>query len=78
MLFLWYLSLLVSIVTLLVGIVRRSWVFLLFSTITFIPIASYFSGVNNTWKYVSLTPLILLILAILIWFIKRQNNEIDA
>ena len=76
MLLLWQLSMFVSIVTLMVGIVKRSWVFLLISTITFIPIAYYFSGANNAWKYVGLTPFILLVLTILFWFI--NNNKVNA
>ncbi|MEK4486097.1 hypothetical protein MHH81_10975 [Psychrobacillus sp. FSL H8-0484] len=73
MLLLWQLSLFVSITTLLVGVVKTSWVFLLISTITFIPIAYYFSEANNAWKYVGLTPVILLVLTILIWFISKKK-----
>ena len=73
MLVLWQLSLFVSILTLLVGLVKKSWVFLLISTITFIPIAYYLSGANNAWKYVGLTPVILVILTILIWFIRKKK-----
>ncbi|MBK3493541.1 hypothetical protein JFL43_01380 [Viridibacillus sp. YIM B01967] len=73
MLFLWQLSLFVSIVALIVGSVKKSWVFLLISTITFIPIAYYFSGANNAWKYVGLTPIILLVLTILTWFISKKK-----
>lgn len=73
MLLLWQLSLFVSIAALLCGIVKKSWVFLLISTITFIPIAYYFSGANNAWKYVGLTPVILLVLTILVWFISKKK-----
>ncbi|KQL34905.1 MULTISPECIES: hypothetical protein [Bacillaceae] len=75
MLLLWQLSLFVSIAALLVGIVKKSSVFLLISTITFIPIAYYFSGVNNAWKYVGLTPVLLLVLTILIWFISKKKTR---
>ena len=78
MLLLWQLSLFVSIVTLLVGVVKKSWVFLLISTITFIPIAYYFLGANNAWKYVGLTPVILLVLTILIWFISKKIRSIKG
>ncbi|MEI4770107.1 hypothetical protein WAX74_10710 [Psychrobacillus sp. FJAT-51614] len=73
MLLLWQLSLFVSILALIVGILKKSWVFLLISTITFIPIAYYFSGTNNAWKYVGLTPIILFVLTILIWFISKKK-----
>jgi len=73
MLLLWQLSLFVSILTLLVGVVKKSWVFLLISTITFMPIAYYFFGANNAWKYVGLTPVILLVLTILFWFISKKK-----
>jgi len=73
MLLLWQISLFVSIATLLVGVVKKSWVFLLISTITFIPLAYYFSGANNAWKYVGLTPVLLFVLTILIWFISKEK-----
>lgn len=73
MLLLWQLSLFISILALMVGIIKKSWVFLLASTITFIPISYYFSGAKNAWKYVGLTPLILIVLTILIWFISKKK-----
>jgi len=73
MLLLWQISLFVSIATLLVGVVKKSWVFLLISTITFIPLAYYFSGANNAWKYVGLTPVLFFVLTILIWFISKEK-----
>ena len=73
MLLLWQLSLFISIGTLIVGVGKKSWVFLLISTITFIPIAYYFSGANNAWKYVGWTPVILLVLTILFWFISKKS-----
>lgn len=50
MLLLWQLSLFVSILALMLSIVKRSWVFIIISTFTFIPIAYYFSWFdsNNT------------------------------
>ncbi|MFJ5770098.1 hypothetical protein [Psychrobacillus sp. NPDC093180] len=76
MLLLWQLSLFVSIATLFIGVAKTSWVFLLISTITFIPIAYYFSGANNAWKYVGLTPFFLLFLTILFWFIHKRKTRI--
>ncbi|PKH08541.1 hypothetical protein [Planomicrobium sp. MB-3u-38] len=76
MLTLWYLSLFVSIVFLLAGLLKRSWIFLLISTITFIPIAYYFSGANNAWKYVGLTPVLLLALTAAVWL--KSKKEIKT
>lgn len=76
MLLLWQISLFVSIATLFVGVAKTSWVSLLISTITFIPIAYYFSGANNAWKYVSLTPFFLLILTILFGFIHKRKTGV--
>jgi len=71
MLILWNLSLFVSIVALMVGVAKKSWIYLLISTITFLPIAYYFSGANNAWRYVGLTPIVLFVLTIIIWRLKK-------
>ncbi|MFL0507072.1 hypothetical protein ACH0B5_15130 [Ureibacillus sp. 179-F W5.1 NHS] len=73
MVLLWQLSLFISMVTLILGIEKKSWILLLISTITFLPIAYYFSGSNNVWKFVGITPIILLILTTLMWFIKKKT-----
>ncbi|MBD8027456.1 hypothetical protein H9636_12405 [Ureibacillus sp. Re31] len=73
MVLLWQLSLFISMVTLILGIEKKSWILLLISTITFLPIAYYFSGANDVWKFVGITPIILLILTILMWFIKKKT-----
>ncbi|MGE7694859.1 hypothetical protein ACQKNC_12160 [Lysinibacillus sp. NPDC094177] len=72
-LFLWQLSFFISVVTLIMGIFKKSWIFTLISTITFLPVAYYFLGAVNTIKYIGLTPIILVILAILFWFLKRKS-----
>ncbi|MDM5250678.1 hypothetical protein [Lysinibacillus sp. G4S2] len=72
-LFLWQLSFFISGVTLIVGIFKKSWVFMLISTITFLPIAYYFLGAVNAFKYIGLTPIVLFIVAILFWFLKRKS-----
>ncbi|MEY9971079.1 hypothetical protein ABH966_001445 [Lysinibacillus sp. RC46] len=72
-LFLWQLSFFISGVTLIVGIFKKSWVFMLISTISFLPIAFYFLGAENTFKYIGLTPFVLFIVAILFWFLKRKG-----
>ncbi|MFE3575326.1 hypothetical protein [Lysinibacillus sp. NPDC059133] len=72
-LFLWQLSFFISGVTLIVGIFKKSWVFMLISTISFLPIAFYFWGAVNVFKYIGLTPIFLFIVAILFWFLKRKG-----
>ncbi|MFT9816889.1 hypothetical protein [Lysinibacillus sp. NPDC056185] len=72
-LFLWQLSFFISGVTLIVGIFKKSWVFMLISTISFLPIAYYFFGAVNAFKYIGLTPFVLFIVAILFWFLKRKG-----
>lgn len=76
MLLLWYATFLTSIVTLVFGISRRSWIFTLISTITFIPIALYFIGTNNALKYVGLIPIIFLLLTVLFWSSKRKTGAL--
>jgi len=73
-LFLWQLSFFISGVTLIVGIFKKSWVFMLISAITFLPVAYYFLGAVNAFIYIGLTPIFLLILAILFWFLKRKSR----
>lgn len=77
LLLLWGLSLFVSITALMVGIAKKSWIYLLISTITSLPIAYYFSGANSAWKYVGLTPIVLLVLTIIIWFLNRKKIEVN-
>jgi len=72
-LFLWQLSFFISGVTLIVGIFKKSWVYMLISTITFLPVAYYFWGAVNAFKYIGLIPIILFILAILFWLLKRKS-----
>ena len=75
MLSLWYLALAVSIAALLAGIIKMSWPYIFLSAMSSIPIAYYFSGAKNAWKYVGLTPVFLLILAILIWYIRKNFHK---
>jgi len=76
MLLLWYASFLTSIITLVFGIARRSWLFMLVSTITLIPFAYYFFGANNALKYIGLTPIIILLLTAFFWFSERKTKAI--
>lgn len=74
MLVIWNLSLFVSLVSLVAGLLKRSWLLLLLSTIASIPIAIYFFGANNTWKFVGIAPVILLGITIGIWYLDKKKS----
>lgn len=75
MLLLWYASFFVSVATLVLGVIKRSWIFLLVSAITSAPIAFYFFGAVNAWKYVGFTPIVLLMLTLYLWFLGRKTED---
>ncbi|MDT0161293.1 MULTISPECIES: hypothetical protein [Bacillus] len=69
---LWQISLILCIITLLYGLFGRSQLSLLISFITSIPIAYYFLGAENGWKLVALAPVLILMLAFVLWRNKAQ------
>jgi len=70
---LWQLSLLTSIICFVLGLIKKSWLFLFISTITFIPIALYFLAVNNYFQLIGFIPIVLLVLTLLFYF--QSNNK---
>jgi len=72
---LWQISLVVSVITFLYGIFRKSWILMLISFITSIPVAYYFNGANNGWRLIALTPILFLILTIT--FGKRKIGRVN-
>lgn len=76
MLILWYASFLVSVVTGIFGISRRSWYYMVISAITFLPISYYFFGINIILKYVGLAPLFLLGLAGFFAYSERKSRVV--
>ncbi|PIC65299.1 hypothetical protein CSV79_01365 [Sporosarcina sp. P13] len=64
MILLWYASFLISVFTLIIGVVKRSWRFMLICMVSFIPIAYYFSGAVSALKYIGFTPIIPLLIAL--------------
>jgi len=76
MLLLWYASFSTSIITLVFGVSRRSWLFMLISAITLMPFAYYFFGANNALKYIGLTPIIFLLLTVFFWFSERKTKAL--
>ncbi|MFD1928416.1 hypothetical protein ACFSFY_10170 [Sporosarcina siberiensis] len=76
MLLLWYASFIVFIATLGFGVINKSWILLLVSAITSTPIALYFIGAVNAWKYVGFTPIVLLILTLYLWFLGRKTEAL--
>ncbi|MBQ6446861.1 hypothetical protein KGR20_06880 [Cytobacillus oceanisediminis] len=70
--FLWQVSFGVSIITLLIGLVKRSWVSMLISSVTFLPVAYYFLGAENGLRLIGFIPILLLILTIVFWRSKKR------
>lgn len=70
---LWHLSLLTSIICFVSGLIKKSWLFLFISTITFISIALYFLAVNNYFQMIGFIPIIFLVLTLLFYF--QSNNK---
>jgi phosphoglycerol transferase MdoB-like AlkP superfamily enzyme len=64
---LWQASFAVSVITLLYGLFKRSWVSMIVSFITSLPVAYYFNGSENGWRLVALIPVVLLIMTIYFW-----------
>ncbi|AQQ53123.1 hypothetical protein [Planococcus lenghuensis] len=68
MLFILQLLFFVSVAALVYGIAKKSFLYLLVSTLTSLPIAYLFLyGVNNGWKYIGLLPIVLLALTVIFW-----------
>ena len=78
MLILWQLSIVISIFSLMVGIAKNSWVYMLISTISLLPITFYFLGAVNAWKYVGLTPIVLFIITGLMWLKSKKETEMNV
>lgn len=67
-LLLWYASILTSMITFAFGISERSWLYMLVSTTTLLPLAYYFLGANSALKYVGFIPLVPLCMTIFFWW----------
>lgn len=74
MLILWYASFLICVTTLGIGVIKQSSCLLLISTITSLPIAYYFLGAVNAWRYIGFMPIILVILTIYFGLLRRRVN----
>ncbi|MCA1033184.1 hypothetical protein LCL90_00960 [Bacillus infantis] len=64
---LWQISFLLCVVTLLVGLFKKSWLSMFISFITSLPIAYYFLGAENSWRLVALAPIFSLLLTFVFW-----------
>ncbi|SET18576.1 hypothetical protein SAMN05216389_106218 [Oceanobacillus limi] len=60
--FIWQISLGISVFTLLYGFIIRSWKLLSISFFTSLPIAFYFAGANNGFQLIALIPVLLIVL----------------
>lgn len=75
MILLWSAFVVISIFAFVFAIVKFSWVYMLISAITSTSIAYYFWGANNSWKYLSFIPVILLIFTVVLWFLRKKKKE---
>jgi presenilin-like A22 family membrane protease len=70
-----YVLVAVSFFTLVLGLAKRSWVSMIISSVSSLPIVYYFLGYNNEWlRLVWFLPLILLILAFTFWRSERKTQ----
>jgi len=75
MLILWSVSFVIVIFAFVLGVVKLSWVYMLISTISSIPVVSYyFFGANNAWEYIGFIPVFLLMLTVVFWFLEKRGN----
>ena len=74
MLFFWYLSFFVAILTFVFSLVDRSWKLMLISFTTSLPVAYYFLGALNAWRLVACIPIVLLILTVVFWKMNKSNK----
>jgi ABC-type polysaccharide/polyol phosphate export permease len=72
--FLWQVSLVVSVISFCYGLFKRSWVSMLISFLTFLPIAYYFNGARNEWRLVALIPILVLIITTTFWWNQRNSH----
>ncbi|MEK5231738.1 hypothetical protein MHB42_08150 [Lysinibacillus sp. FSL K6-0232] len=72
MLLLWSISFVIAIFSIVLAIVKHSWMFMLMSTITSIPVAAYFWGATNAWQAISFIPMFLFMLTIAFWFFEKR------
>lgn len=74
MLFFWYLSFFIAILSFVFSLSNRSWKLMLLSFVTSLPIAYYFFGALSAWRFVASIPIVLFILAIIFWRKSLSNN----
>lgn len=69
----WRASFFIAIITFIIGLFKRSWIFMFISTVTFLPVAYYFLGAVNAWRLVGYTLFLLLLLTVLFWLLKKRK-----
>lgn len=72
--FLWQVTVVVSLIAFLYGLINRSWVSMLISFITSLPFAYYLNGAENVWRLVALTPIVLLSITFYFWKMRRKHQ----
>ncbi|MCH1627115.1 hypothetical protein [Fredinandcohnia quinoae] len=69
-----YLSVAISFFSFVLGVVKRSWLSMVISAVTSLPIVFYFLGGNNEWlKLIWFLPILLLTFAFIFWWYKKKT-----
>lgn len=71
--FLWWMSGILSFGVLFFAIVAKSWALSLTSAALFLPIAYYFGGAENAFQLIGLFPLVHIVLAAVFFWKKRRK-----
>ncbi|MGG0887117.1 MULTISPECIES: hypothetical protein [Brevibacillus] len=72
--FLWWMSGILSFGVLFFAIVAQSWVLSLISAVLFLPIAYYFGGAENAYQLIGLFPLLHIVLAVVFSWRKKRRR----
>lgn len=72
MLLLWSMSFVIAIFAFVLAVVKLSWIFMLISAITSIPVAVYFWDANNAWQSIGFIPMFLFMLTLAFWFLEKR------
>ncbi|MDA5107032.1 MULTISPECIES: hypothetical protein [Brevibacillus] len=71
--FLWWMSGILSLGVLFFAIIAQSVLWTLISGALFLPIAYYFGGAENAFRFIGLIPLIHIVLACVFFWMKKRN-----
>ncbi|RDI41086.1 hypothetical protein DFR59_11090 [Falsibacillus pallidus] len=63
--FLWQFSCGISIISFAYGLFKRSWISMIISLVSFLPVSYYFLGAENELKFIGYTPILMLLFILL-------------